>query len=302
MFADDLLLYMRHGDPHRALERLEGAVGSLTPWLRDLGLSISIPIAVLLSESNEPPLGLRRSLLGGRFILANATLRSDLLIPKLSLLFERSRVRRFRIHPTRCGLLLAYESMRGLLGMCFCTICPLHFDYAWSDLITPFTLDFETGREVKGAVEPAVEFDSLIGLCGTLLHLRMRFPSTVVFTDSLYALYHLRDGFFSARTSPYVYKILHLLSSIQEQDRAIGFAWIPSHSMIVANEQADYLARSATRLPFISSLLSTRTTGPGAASCGLTRVHCLAVVIILTKYQSGHASENCTYLHRYPFC
>ena len=43
MYADDLLLYTRHGDPHRALKRLEGAVGSLTPWLRDLGLSISIP-------------------------------------------------------------------------------------------------------------------------------------------------------------------------------------------------------------------------------------------------------------------
>ena len=43
MYADDLLLYTRHQDPHRALERLEGAVGLLTPWLRDLGLSISIP-------------------------------------------------------------------------------------------------------------------------------------------------------------------------------------------------------------------------------------------------------------------
>ena len=43
MYTDDLLLYTRHGDLHRALERLEGAVGSLTPWLRDFGLSISIP-------------------------------------------------------------------------------------------------------------------------------------------------------------------------------------------------------------------------------------------------------------------
>ena len=43
IYADDLLLYTRNGDPHRALERLEGSVGLLTPWLRNLGLSISIP-------------------------------------------------------------------------------------------------------------------------------------------------------------------------------------------------------------------------------------------------------------------
>ena len=86
--------------------------------------------------------------------------------------------------------------------------------------------------------------------CAPKYILRMRFPSTVVFTDSLYSLYHLRDGFFSTRTSPYVYKILHLLSFIQEQEFTVGFAWIPSHAGIVGNEQADYFARLASRLPF----------------------------------------------------
>ena len=43
MYADDLLLYTRQADPHLALARLEEAVGLLTPWLRELGLSISIP-------------------------------------------------------------------------------------------------------------------------------------------------------------------------------------------------------------------------------------------------------------------
>ena len=128
--------------------------------------------------------------------------------------------------------------MRGILGMCFSTIRPLHFDYAWSDLIIPVALDFETGREVKGAVEPAVEFVGLVSVryphsahvfsdasrddssggmgvgfcapssgyrfgirlasftsifsaelnsifCALKYILRIRFPSTVVFTDSL---------------------------------------------------------------------------------------------------------------------
>ena len=303
MYAADLLLYMRHVDPHRALEHLEEAVGLLTPWLCELGLSISIPkfqlclftrarscscnivldvdgyeircqdslkylgvvldsrliwtpdikfiagkamrvigvlralsrvswsvspsllllvyrgmaraylewgsslfegawgmaysildraqyealrvalgcmrstpIAVLLSESNKPPLGLRSSLLGNRFILRNASWRGGPLIPKLCLLSERSRSGRFRIKPAKFGLLLAYEGVRGLLGMCFRTIRPPHFDFAWTELTIPVSLNFETGREVKGAVEPALEFDSLIDA---------RYPDSVrVFADA----------------------------------------------------------------------------------------------------------------------
>ena len=40
---EDLFLYSRHSDPQQALLQLERAMGSLVPWLRSLGLSISIP-------------------------------------------------------------------------------------------------------------------------------------------------------------------------------------------------------------------------------------------------------------------
>ena len=43
MYADDLLLYSRHSDPQQALLHLERVMGFLFPWLRSLGLSISIP-------------------------------------------------------------------------------------------------------------------------------------------------------------------------------------------------------------------------------------------------------------------
>ena len=43
MYADHLLLYFRHSDRQQALLHLERAMGSLAPWLRSLGLSISIP-------------------------------------------------------------------------------------------------------------------------------------------------------------------------------------------------------------------------------------------------------------------
>ena len=71
---------------------------------------------------------------------------------------------------------MAYESIRGLLGMCFRTIRPLHFDYAWSELTIPVTLDFETRREVRGAVDPALEFNGLVDV---------RYPDSVrVFSDA----------------------------------------------------------------------------------------------------------------------
>ena len=43
MYADDLLLYVRGTDSARALGLLESAMGSLTPWLGGLGLTVSIP-------------------------------------------------------------------------------------------------------------------------------------------------------------------------------------------------------------------------------------------------------------------
>ena len=141
-----------------------------------LGCMRSTPIAVLLSEASEPPLGLRRSLLGGRFILRNASCRGSPLIPKLSLLFERTRSGRSRIRPAKCGLLLAYEGVRGLLDMCFRTIRPLYFDYSWIEVTVPVNLDLETGREVRGAVDPALEFEGLVSA---------RYPDSVrVFTDA----------------------------------------------------------------------------------------------------------------------
>ena len=125
---------------------------------------------------------------------------------------------------------------------------------------------------MKGAVEPALEFDSLIdarypdsvrvfadasrddsseglgvGFCfpsldsrfgmrlvgftsvlSAELHsifcalkyiFRMSLPSGVVFTDSLYALYHLRDGFFSSRVSPYVYKYGYFLDTARSHNQ-----------------------------------------------------------------------------------
>ena len=167
------------------------------------------------------------------------------------------------------------------------TVWPLYFGHSWAELSISFSLDFETGRNVKSAVVPALEFDRLAmdryldsaflytdGACDdvskemgvgfyvpsvnyrfgivsqvspvssrlnsifcTLEYVyQMSFPSTVVFTDSIYAMYHLRDKLFSLLTSPYVYKIMHVVSHIQEHDCSVGFVWIPSRFYLRADQ------------------------------------------------------------------
>ena len=162
----------------------------------------------------------------------------------------------------------------------------------------PVLLDFEAGSEVRGSLDPMLEFDRLtrarypdsvllfsdrardptserVEVCffvpstgyrfGVRLsdftsaelyailyafkHVyRLQATSAMIFTDSLFSLYHLRDRLSTVRTSPLVIKILHLASLIRERG---GLVWVPSHAGIVGNELDDSVARSASRLPFV---------------------------------------------------
>ena len=87
--------------------------------------------------------------------------------------------------------------------------------------------------------------------CALKYILRLQVPSAVIFTDSLFSLYHLRDRLSSFRVSPFAYKILHLAALISERGGSVGFAWVPSHAVIVGNELADSVAKSTSGLPFV---------------------------------------------------
>ena len=148
----------------------------------------------------------------------------------------------------QCGLLTAYEGAQGVVEVRFRTIRPLYFNCSWDEIAGSVLLDFETGREVKGSLEPVLEFDRLAGTrysdsvllfsdgaCDTIservgagfsvLYTDYRFgvrlsdftsaltselyaifsalkcvyrsqvPSAMIFMDSLFSLYHLRDIF-----------------------------------------------------------------------------------------------------------
>ena len=152
-----------------------------------------------------------RSLLGGRFILRHAAWRDSPLILRLRLLSERARRRGCRLNPKKCRLLAAYEGARGVAEFCFRSTQPRYFDCL---------SNFTSALSAK-----------LYAIFCALKHVyRLQAPSAVIFTDSLFSLYHLRDRLSSFRVSPFAYKILHLASLIRDRGGSVGFAWVPSHT------------------------------------------------------------------------
>ena len=120
---------------------------------------------------------------------------------------------------------------------------------------------------------------------------RLQVPSAVIFTDSLFSLYHLRDRLSSFRVSPFAYKILHLAALIRERGGSVGFAWVLSHAGIAGNELADSVAKSASVLPLwfivgfqerICFFSLSGITSHGVVVCGLFQHRRLVTIGTLT--------------------
>ena len=106
------------------------------------------PISILLSESGEPPLELRRHLLNNRFIIRNFSWRDNPFIPKLELLVcKYLSVRRNR--SLRSSLVAAYQGLGDVLSMVVRSVRPSYFDWAWQSVNLPIDIDFETGHVFK---------------------------------------------------------------------------------------------------------------------------------------------------------
>ena len=116
----------------------------------------------------------------------------------------------------------------------------------------------------------------------------------------------------SFRTSPFVYKILHLASLLRDRGGSVGLGWVPSHMGIAGNESADLVARSASRLPFVvqcefrgrtCSGFWNGTTSLGADFCGRILLPLMAGVVtligsfinLLDRGFRGSASPGATY-------
>ena len=75
----------------------------------------------------------------------------------------------------------------------------------------------------------------------------------MIFSDSLSALQSIDNLHWE---HPGVCDVLELFSKSFEEDKCVNFCWIPSHIGICGNEHADFAAKTATKLPSCSCVVS----------------------------------------------
>ena len=230
--------------------------------------------------------------------------------------------------------------------MCFHTIRPLHFDYVWFDLTIPVALDFGTGREVRGAVEPAVECSSLVTVryphsvrvfphasrddsWGALASASLPYGTDSAFALRVSPLFSLRNSapssvlsnkflecvfpllwclptpcmlciIFATGSFHLVHLLMYVRSSIFYHSCRSGTVRLVLHGsrrtlgsleisrlIMWLGQPPDCLSLCIVGFLWLTSiLLLTKTLGPGVAPYGLTRVHCLVVVIMLIELPS----------------
>ena len=78
----------------------------------------------------------------------------------------------------------------------------------------------------------------------------MGIADSVVLSDSRAVFVCIRDRFIDSRVPYIVHSVARLLLLASSRDLGVRLAWVPAQSGIRANETADYIAKSAARLPF----------------------------------------------------
>jgi len=83
--------------------------------------------------------------------------------------------------------------------------------------------------------------------------LKSKKETFMIFSDSLSALQSIDNLHWE---HPGVCDVLELFSKSFEEDKCVNFCWIPSHIGICGNEHADFAAKTATKLPSCSCVVS----------------------------------------------
>lgn len=102
--------------------------------------------------------------------------------------------------------------------------------------------NFRYGIRINGIMSPIST--KMTAIASSLKHIAAsEISKAIIITDSRSALQGIQDVFRTKSTHPLILKIMKMVYSILELGKVIGFLWVPSHSSIMGNLEADRLAK-----------------------------------------------------------
>lgn len=126
----------------------------------------STPVGILLSESNIPPLSLRRSLINRRHMIRNLSWSRNPLSTKLHCLQNRATLNGQEMNHSpriRSSLLETYRDVSQFISNCGKTKKPsLQFELSWGDLTRDLDVDLQSGLDIKAHPFPARAFSEVL--------------------------------------------------------------------------------------------------------------------------------------------
>ncbi|XP_051170050.1 uncharacterized protein LOC127287259 [Leptopilina boulardi] len=102
--------------------------------------------------------------------------------------------------------------------------------------------NFRYGIRINGIKSPIST--EMTAIASSLKHIAAsEISKAIIITDSRSALQGIQDVFRTKSTHPLILKIIKMVYSILELGKVIGLLWVPSHSGIMGNLEADRLAK-----------------------------------------------------------
>lgn len=194
-----------------------------------LGCMRTTPIPILLAEANEPPQEVRRSLILNKYSLRISGWRDNPVAPRIRGLKERTEkipsAQRFIKKFAPLGFI---EPVFSMLNCTSKPNRPIYFDHPWVEIVADFSplIDLDAGYNLKNTQHAELEFNTL----------EVKLDKVVICSDSMIALLRIIE-----RMRDFAMDLIFL----SVRGKSIKLLWIPAHSDMSGNTQADKLAKIA---------------------------------------------------------
>ncbi|XP_043468115.1 uncharacterized protein LOC122502235 [Leptopilina heterotoma] len=230
-----------------------------------LGCMRTTPIPILLSEAGEPTLEHRRSLLLNRNSIRISSWTHNHLLRKLEdLSLEIAITKQTPKYLYNFPPLKHLKPVGDLSSSTIRPLKPAYYDRDWAELIieVEHIIDKETdGSYAESSGRASSSFFTyhrlnldwvaeLNGIHSALKHsIEEDVMHPLILTDSMKALQTIKDRLRDSESRVLVHEIASMIMQLIHLQKDIKMLWIPSHSNIPGNEEADRLSKLALNLP-----------------------------------------------------